>query len=89
MITDPQIEDFVAKVQALQTDGDVISFERLRKYIRIVTDHGSQRSVWGFVDAANGDIYKAAGWKAPAKHKRGNIANGTAGCSAFGPNYLN
>lgn len=32
-----------------------------------------QKSVFAFVDPATGDIYKAAGWNAPAKGKRGNI----------------
>ena len=34
-----------------------------RKYLRIAT---SQRYVHCFVDALTGDVYKAAGWKAPA-----------------------
>lgn len=37
-----------------------------RKYIRIAQDRGNQRSVHCFVDAATGDVYKAATWKAPA-----------------------
>lgn len=48
------------------------------KYVRIVMDtHPGQRygrSVHAFVDLATGDLYKAAGWKAPAKGARGNIA---------------
>lgn len=38
-----------------------------RKYIRIAqVTAGGARSVHCFVDAATGDVYKAAGWKAPA-----------------------
>lgn len=48
------------------------------KFVRIVMDSnpGGQygRSVHAFVDLATGDLYKAAGWKAPAKGVRGNIA---------------
>lgn len=33
------------------------------------------RSVYCFVDLSNGDILKSAGWKAPAKGKRGSIWN--------------
>lgn len=55
------------------------------KYARIVatqryhtgTGFGldGQRSVYCFIDLSNGDILKAAGWKAPAKGARGNIFN--------------
>jgi hypothetical protein len=67
-----------------------------RKYVRIVVqqmkDDGTKqeygRSVYCFVDVATGDIYKAAGWAAPAKHARGSIWNdncdvGTK-CNVFG-----
>lgn len=51
-----------------------------RKYHRIVTDTRikatgkmfDQRSCGGFIDG-EGNIYKSAGWKAPAKNIRGNI----------------
>lgn len=47
------------------------------KFVRIVMDaHPGDRckSVHAFVDLATGDLLKAAGWKAPAKGVRGNIA---------------
>ena len=51
-----------------------------QKFVRIVmdTNPGERygRSVHAFVDLATGDLYKPAGWKAPAKHVRGNIATG-------------
>lgn len=63
-----------------------------RKYIRIVhiDGFGGHRSVWGFVEAATGNIFKAAGWKAPAKHARGNIETAEYGRNYTwtGPNYL-
>ena len=50
-----------------------------RKFIKIIRDN----SVWGFVAKSDGvhkgvpmiagDVLKAAGWSAPAKHTRGNI----------------
>jgi len=77
---------FVAKVQAhisgVQHAGDygtVLTIERGNRYMKIVAAHGmrgtdGQRSVWGFVDKTNGDILKAATWRAPAKNfARGNI----------------
>jgi hypothetical protein len=65
-----------------------------RKYIRIVREDvkpGAQgRSVHCFVDASNGDILKADGWKKPAKHARGNIfnANPLEGMDDYGAKYL-
>ena len=60
---------------------------RGKKYARIVKDG---ESVWGFVEIATGDIFKAAGWKAPAKHARGNIETATYGKEYVwtGPAYL-
>lgn len=44
------------------------------KYTRIWYTSGSQKSVYAFVDY-NGNIYKPAGWKAPAQGIRGHIDN--------------
>ena len=60
----------------------VFVLEKGRKYHRIVQDTRNketgemfnQRSVAGFIDN-DGNILKAAGWKAPAKGIRGNIFN--------------
>jgi hypothetical protein len=60
------------------------------KYLKIVTE----RSVWGFINLGNpnfeeGDILKAAGWRAPALNKpRGNIFNNNYEISWTGPKYL-
>lgn len=56
-----------------------LSAERGRRYIRIVSDNGCQRSAFGFVDASNGDVLKADGWKRPAKGSRGHIADERTG----------
>jgi hypothetical protein len=55
-------------------------------------------SVWGFVcmydgvfqgePVKKGDLMKAASWRAPAKHSRGNIFDGTARYKWTGPEYL-
>ena len=61
-----------------------------RKYLKIV----KASSVWGFINLTNknfkeGDILKAAGWKAPALNKaRGNIFNDNYEISWTGPKYL-
>jgi hypothetical protein len=80
------LKEFVAYVQALSDKHYKDNFENLtptkftvdmgQRYARIVkTDSGDSRSVYCFVDKSNGDILKAASWRAPAKHARGNIYN--------------
>jgi hypothetical protein len=94
------IEAFAAAVQAKHMDtyygvGTVlptptISVEYGPKYARIVkNDMG--RSVYCFVEIATGNILKAAGWKSPAKHARGNVNTPTHGVEyvgPYGPAYL-
>ena len=66
-----------------------------RKFDKVV----SNGSVWGFVAKTNGvlkgipyfvgDVFKAAGWRAPAKHVRGSIfSSETNWFSWTGPRYL-
>jgi len=43
-------------------------------------------SVHCFLDRGNGDVLKAAGWKAPAKHARGNLGDAHAGLGSMGVN---
>ena len=57
----------------------VLSLVAGRKFIKVVNEN----SVWGFVAKKDGvhkglpmkagDVLKAASWRAPAKHTRGNI----------------
>jgi hypothetical protein len=62
----------------LNNSGDFYQFaaEKGRKYIKIVstTNRGIGRSAHAFVDA-QGNVYKAASWAAPAKHARFNLAD--------------
>lgn len=49
------------------------------------------KAVHLFIDTTNGDVLKAAGWKAPAKHARGNIFEpdfGMGGVTVYGAKYL-
>ena len=66
-----------------------------RKFTKII--HGN--SVWGFVANGDGvhkgipyfrgDVFKAAGWAAPAKHVRGSIFDTNNNWYEWtGPNYL-
>ena len=69
----------------------LLSIEIGRRYARIVKSSGSfDRSVYCFVDLVNGDVLKAASWKAPAKHARGSVhdENLTSGLTAYGAQYL-
>ena len=44
--------------------------EEGRKYFKIVMDARGSQSVHAFVDRKTGEVYKAASFKAPAKHVR-------------------
>ena len=45
-----------------------------RKYHKLIMETGAgSRSVHAFVDKKSGDVYKAASFKAPAKHVRFNL----------------
>jgi hypothetical protein len=52
-----------------------------RKYLRVVESRtlfgapASGRSVFCFVEIATGSIFKADGWKKPARGRRGHIAD--------------
>lgn len=63
-----------------------------RKYLKIVEMKAGEISrVHCFVNATDGDVLKAAGFNAPAKHARGNIFDETNGLSKmgeYGPAYL-
>lgn len=64
------------------------------KFIKI-THHGG---VWGFiarndgmlkgVPYKRGDLFRAATFRAPAQHSRGNIIDGTDSWDIYGPSYL-
>jgi hypothetical protein len=76
----------------------ILKIEKGKRYIKIVaiTDGGKgQKSVHTFVDTKEGntfgDILKPASWRAPAKHARGNVFDGSWGVNAvgvYGPAYL-
>ena len=72
-----------------------LSLKEGRKFIKVIDDN----RVWGFVAKEDGthkglpmkrgDVLKAAGWSAPAKHTRGNIFDDKQDYFRWtGPNYL-
>ena len=97
--------DITAFVEAVQTMMDKVYADSTmkpvmkvspggKKYVRIAKlnyaedQHGS---AFCFIERSTGNILKAAGWKVPAKHARGNINTPTHGVEfvgAYGPAYL-
>lgn len=61
-----------------------------KRFARIIKKDGSHTNAYGFIDLKNGDLLKAASWKAPAMHARGNIFadDMLAGCGPYGMAYL-
>tara|TARA_Y100000389_G_scaffold98600_1_gene95269 strand:- start:3457 stop:3771 length:315 start_codon:yes stop_codon:yes gene_type:complete len=64
------------------------------KYMKLI----DETTVWAFVSmwegvfqgtlVCKGDLLKPASWNTPAKHSRGNIFDGSAKWSYYGPEYL-
>lgn len=66
-----------------------LSVEPGSRFLKIVKGDGSCRSAYGFIEIATGDVYKAASWKVPAKHVRGNVKNHANTCAGpYGIVYL-
>lgn len=66
---------------------DKVTVKKGRRYVKVIRG----TSVYAFVDINDGNVYKPASWKAPAKHARGNIFNDDNGldcCGAYGVAYL-
>ena len=63
----------------------VITYEVGPKFVRVVRNDGTSRSVYGFIARETGGLFKAAGWKGPTKNfVRGNIfAEGTRGMGPY------
>jgi hypothetical protein len=55
-----------------------IEVERLTRWWKIVQVTYGQRSAHAFLDPATGAVYKASGWKAPAKGVRYNLLDDTS-----------
>ena len=78
-----------SKEQLAKIVSDTANLDRFRyiegkKYFKVVResfDEFQGRNIWrdttvhAFVDKITGEVYKPAGWKAPAKHVRFNLSN--------------
>lgn len=92
-VTDGELADFAFKVQGLINGAykdsknaiPTIEVMRGQRYARLVRVSPGERAAYGFVDMTNGDLLKAAGWKSPAKGRRGGLrdSNPLARCSAY------
>lgn len=100
----PIVEKFIKKVNSEIEDYYSTNLSNLTpkpmemrvgtKFIKLI----SNGSVWGFISRFDGDykgvpikkgdLMKAASRDAPAKHSRGNIADGTARYGVYGVQYL-
>jgi len=100
----PIVKNFLIKVNAerkeyyekadMPNQYQELTVEIGNKFIRLWQGTGC----WGFISRVDGDLkgslikkgdlLKAATWKAPAKHARGNIIDGTARYGVYGPEYL-
>jgi hypothetical protein len=82
------IEQYVAEIQAAKEaeyvrlgytkiTPPIYSFKTSKRFYKVIQTEtfGSGTCVHCFVEIATGDIYKAAGWNAPAKGVRGNLKN--------------
>ena len=86
---------FMSNPEMVENFNNGVSVKPGRKFDKVM--HGS--SVWGFIAKTDGvlkdipyfvgDVFKAASWRAPAKHVRGTIfSSETNWFSWTGPMYL-
>jgi hypothetical protein len=73
MLCEALLQDFKGRNNVGSSDYKFY-IESGRKYHKIIMEtNGNSRSVHAFVDKNSGAVYKAASWKAPAKHIRFNL----------------
>jgi hypothetical protein len=78
MLCDCLLEDF-KRANNRKTDDYKFYIESGRKYHKLIMETGGgSRSVHAFVDKKTGEVYKAASFKAPAKHVRFNLLSITS-----------
>ena len=86
---------FMSNPEMVENFNKGVSIKAGRKFDKVI--HGS--SVWGFIAKTDGvlkgipyfvgDVFKAASWRAPAKHVRGTIFSSETNWFQWtGPNYM-
>lgn len=78
-VTDATLNEFIEALTKFVNDGahatyTTFSYEKGKKFIRIVSAYASSRSCYCFLDF-EGNIYKSESWKKPAKHIRGKLSD--------------
>jgi hypothetical protein len=71
-----KLDDFVSHLNNTMKKPDHYWYDyttRGSKYFKIIMNSTGHRSVYCFVDKRNGNIFKSAGWRAPAKGVRGSV----------------
>jgi hypothetical protein len=72
----------------------VVVLEEGRRYYKVLRHHSKGhggRDVYAFIDKNNGDIFRPADSRGPAKHRRGNLFDDKAGLGwvgKYGIGYL-
>lgn len=65
------VQQLNIKSSAGEMADKVFTITNGRKYAKVISSSGeNQNFVFCFIDRKTGDVYKAATWKAPAKHVR-------------------
>ena len=89
------IDDYPDRNNGMKEDfAESITYLPGSKYLKVINKLGHQTMVWGFINLKNknfkeGDILKAAGWRAPALNTpRGNIFDNNYVINWTGPKYM-
>jgi hypothetical protein len=90
------IEYFVAELNAKfpkeEPYQDMFIFTTGKRFYKICRSRDGVKpsSAYAFIDKANGDLYRAGSWSAPANYVRGNIndESGLNACDQYGVKYL-
>jgi hypothetical protein len=73
MLCEALLQDFKGRNNGGSSDYKFY-IESGRKYHKVIMETGAgSRSVHAFIEKKFGNVYKAASWKAPAKHIRFNL----------------
>ena len=91
--TTQDLKDFAQRIEDMINANYIESGMKLRTKIEVMVGTKNARivraepgrSCYCFVSMENGDVLMSAGWKAPAKHARGNIFDEFKGMKKCNP----
>jgi hypothetical protein len=79
-----RLNTYVHALNSGSTDQHCFTVQKGRRFYKVVDSHPTDggplagASVHAFVEIATGDVYKPAGWQAPAKHVRYRLMDDTS-----------